>query len=149
MKRTESIDVNSFDIFHYDKFVVGDYSNNTPECKKQDFLCDCAHLVSRKSAVDKHDETDLAKGQNALCVIANVQSLVSSLGIQTVLYLKLRVKTVLRFQRIQIVLYLKLRLTTESPPNEDGSELPAKEDVNVNNNSVLPQGDGVNGESPH
>ena len=46
VERSKSKGVTLFDVFHYEKFVAGDYSKETPECNDQHFLSDCAHLVS-------------------------------------------------------------------------------------------------------
>ena len=51
--------------------MAGDYSKQI-ECNDQHFLTDCAHLVSRETDVDELDTTDVAQGENTLCVIANV-----------------------------------------------------------------------------
>ena len=95
--------------------MAGDYSKQT-ECHDQHFLSDCAPLVSRESDLDKLDTTDVAQGENALCVIANVQSLVSLPDSENTLAL------------LQSEGDKNMHVETS---NEHGTEQPAKEDLNV------------------
>ena len=131
--------------------MAGDYSKQI-ECNDQHFLSDCAHLVSRESDVDELDTTDVAQGENALCVIANVQSLVSlpdsentSALLQTEGEENMHVEN---SNEHGIEQPAKEDLNVEKT-NEHGTEQPAKEDLNVDTSSVLPGSDADNGEYPH
>ena len=150
MKRSESVDANSLDIFSYDKFVAGEYSKNTPECNEQDFLSDCIHLVPGKSAVEDHDETELDQGENSLCVIANVQSLVSLPDSENNSILpQTEGEESVQISGISDSVVPQADVEQgESSPNEDGTQLLAKEDLNHKNNNVMPQTEGDKGEAP-